>query len=126
MIILFNKYWQPCKSSFPFLLCVTVRSSYPGVLRVCVFLVTIATGVLLLAEQLGGAVGPRDQGPSPVPPAIFREVGPSVDDWETYLRKLSDNLDKQQTSTDISSEPTRQEDKLFLQVNGFFFLGPNR
>lgn len=98
-------------------------NSFPRFLKsLCFFLVTIATGVLLLAEQLGGAVGPRDQGPPPVPPAVFREVGPSVDDWEKYLRKLSDDLDKQITSTDISSKPTRQEDKLFVQVNDFFFL----
>lgn len=82
-----------------------------------VFLVTIATGVLLLAEQLGGAVGPTEPGPSPVPPAIFREVGPLVDDWEKYLRKMSDDLDKQHTSTDTSSKPTRQEENLFSQVD---------
>lgn len=76
----------------------------------------IATGVLLLAEQLGGAVVPTEPGPSPVPPAIFREVGPSVDDWERYLRKMSDDLDKQHTSTDSYTTPTRQEDNLFLQV----------
>lgn len=81
-------------------------------------LVTVVTGVLLLAEQLGGAVVPTEQGPSPVPPALFKEVGPSVDDWEKYLRNMAEDLDKQHTDTptDISSTPTRQEDNLFLQV----------
>lgn len=59
---------------------------------------------------------PAEPGPSPLPPAIFREVGPSVDDWEEYLRKMSDDLEKQHTSTDSNSEPTTQEDNLFLQV----------
>lgn len=70
------------------------------------------TGVLLLAEQLGGAVEPTKLGPSPVPPAIFSNVGPSVEEWEKYLRKISDDLNEQGTS-----EPTRQEDTLFSQVN---------
>lgn len=70
------------------------------------------TGVLLLTEQLGGAVEPTKPGPSPVPPAIFSNVGPSVEEWEKYLRKISDDLDEQRTS-----EPIRQEDTLFSQVN---------
>lgn len=86
---------------------------------ITVALVTFLTCALLLAEQLGGAVEPTEQGPSPVPPALFREVGPSVEDWEKYLRNLSEDLDKQHTDTpgDMSSTPTRQEDKLFLQVD---------
>lgn len=55
---------------------------------------------------------PTKPGPSPVPPAVFSNVGPSVKEWEKYLRKISDDLDEQRTS-----EPTRQEDTLFSQVN---------
>ncbi|XP_032388169.1 uncharacterized protein prss56 isoform X1 [Etheostoma spectabile] len=73
-------------------------------------------GFTQIEEQLGGAVVPTDQGPSPVPPALFREVGPSVDDWEKYLRNMAEDLDTQHTSTDISSTSTRQEDNLFLQT----------
>ena len=81
-------------------------------------LFAVVTGVLLLAEQLGGAVVPTEQGPSPAPPALFGEVGPSVDDWEKYLRNVAEDLDKRSgTSTEASSIPTRQEDKLFLQVD---------
>ncbi|XP_035861515.1 serine protease 56 isoform X2 [Sander lucioperca] len=78
----------------------------------------LSHGLTQIKEQLGGAVVPTEQGPSPVPPALFREVGPSVDDWEKYLRNMAEDLDKQHTdtSTDISSTPTRQEDNLFLQT----------
>ncbi|GAA6234798.1 serine protease 56, partial [Lates japonicus] len=71
-----------------------------------------------IEEQLGGAVVPEEQGPSPVPPALFKEVGPLVDDWEKYLRKVAEDLDKQHTdiSTDVSSTPTRQEHNIFLQT----------
>lgn len=55
---------------------------------------------------------PTKPGPSPVPPAVFSNVGPSVKEWEKYLRKISDDLDEQGTS-----EPTRQEVTLFSQVN---------
>lgn len=79
------------------------------------------TSVLLLAEQLGGAVVPEEQGPSPVPPAVFREVGPLVDDWEKYLRSIAEDMDKR-TSTDISSTSTRQEENLFMQVYCLFIL----
>ncbi|KAI3374996.1 hypothetical protein L3Q82_021526 [Scortum barcoo] len=76
-------------------------------------------GLTQIEEQLGGAVVPTEQGPSPAPPALFEEVGPSVDDWEKYLRNLAEDLDKHHTdtSTDISSTPTRQEDNLFLQTD---------
>ncbi|XP_039670517.1 serine protease 56 isoform X3 [Perca fluviatilis] len=78
----------------------------------------LSHGLTQIEEQLGGAVVPTEQGPSPVAPALFREVGPSVDDWEKYLRNMAEDLDKQHTdtSTDISSTPTRQEDNLFLQT----------
>lgn len=79
-------------------------------------LLTNITGALLLAEQLGGAVVPEEQGPSPSPPALFEEVGPLVADWEKYLRNMAEELDKQHTdtSTDISS--TSREYNIFLQV----------
>ncbi|XP_040911120.1 serine protease 56 [Toxotes jaculatrix] len=71
-----------------------------------------------IEEQLGGAVVPEEQGPAPVPPALFKEVGPLVEDWEKYLRNMAEDLDKQHTdtSTDISSTPTRQEHDIFLQT----------
>ncbi|XP_035025707.1 serine protease 56 isoform X1 [Hippoglossus stenolepis] len=71
-----------------------------------------------IEEQLGGAVVPEEQGPSPLPPALFKEVGPLVDDWENYLRTMAEDLDKQHTdtSTDISSAPASQELNLFSQT----------
>ncbi len=83
-------------------------------------LVTVVTVNVLLVEQLGGAVGPTEQGPSPDPPALFKEVGPSVDDWEKYLKNMAEDLDRHHTDTsmDISSM-ARQEEDLFLQVDCF-------
>lgn len=80
-------------------------------------------GVLLHAEQLDGAVGPEEQGPSTVPLGLFQEVGPLVDDWEKYLKDLAESLDKQNTDTsvDISSTHRRKEDDIFLQV-GFLLV----
>ncbi|KAM8839473.1 uncharacterized protein prss56 [Synchiropus picturatus] len=49
------------------------------------------------------------QDPAIVPPSFFRELGPSVDDWERYLNKLSEDMENQ------SGESTRQEGKLFIQ-----------
>lgn len=72
-------------------------------------------GLLLLAEQLDGAVVPAEAGSSLQLPAMFREVGPSVDEWVEYLRTVSDHLGQQNASTDIWN-PARQEEKLFLQV----------
>ncbi|XP_029929901.1 serine protease 56 [Myripristis murdjan] len=70
------------------------------------------------AELFGGAVLQEEQGPPPVPPALFRGVGPLVDDWEKYLRSLGEDLDKQHTDTpaDISSTSLRQEENFFLQT----------
>lgn len=67
---------------------------------------------------------PTEEGPSPARPALFREVGPSVDDWEKYLRNMAEDLDKQHadTSLDISSAPTRQENHLFLQVEHLWYF----
>ncbi|XP_027140796.1 serine protease 56 [Larimichthys crocea] len=79
---------------------------------------SLSHGLTQIEEQLGGAVVPTEEGPSPARPALFREVGPSVDDWEKYLRNMAEDLDKQHadTSLDISSAPTRQENHLFLQT----------
>lgn len=79
-------------------------------------LAVVVTGVLLLAEQLGGAVQPFEPGPEPVPPAVLNDVGPSVEEWAQYLRKISDELEDQSSSTRITRT---QEDKLFSQVNSF-------
>ncbi|XP_033505577.2 uncharacterized protein prss56 [Epinephelus lanceolatus] len=76
----------------------------------------LSHGLLQVKEQLGGALGPTEQDASPAPPALFREVGPSVGDWEKYLRNMAEDLDKQHTDTSTESTPTRQEDKLFLQT----------
>ncbi|XP_037314704.2 uncharacterized protein prss56 [Pungitius pungitius] len=78
----------------------------------------LSLGLTQIKEQLGGAVVPTEQGPSPVAPALFREVGPSVDDWEKYLSSMAEDQDQEltDTSTDISTTPTVQEDKLFLQT----------
>ncbi|XP_069014120.1 uncharacterized protein prss56 [Embiotoca jacksoni] len=77
----------------------------------------LSHGLTQIEEQLGGAVEPPDQGPSPIPPALFRDVGPLVDDWEKYLRNMADDMDKQHSDTfpDVSSTPNRQEDNLFLR-----------
>ncbi|RVE61837.1 hypothetical protein OJAV_G00174340 [Oryzias javanicus] len=45
------------------------------------------------------------------PPALFRDVGPSVDDWENYLRDVA--ADVEELHAEDSAE--RQEDNLFLQ-----------
>ncbi|CAK6952490.1 uncharacterized protein prss56 [Scomber scombrus] len=76
--------------------------------------VGLSRGLTQIEEQLGGAVVPEEQGPS-VPPAVFREVGPLVDDWEKYLRSIAEDMDKH-TSTDVSSTSTRQEENLFMQA----------
>lgn len=77
-----------------------------------VLMVSVVMDLSLLAEQLGGAVVPEEQSPSPLVPALFKEVGPLVDDWEKYLRNMAEDLDQQHT--DVSS---RQEHNIFLQVD---------
>ncbi|XP_029970000.1 uncharacterized protein prss56 [Salarias fasciatus] len=62
-----------------------------------------------IKEQLGGAVEA-----SPALPTLFRDVGASVDDWEKYLKNISDEMEKQ--PTDVSSTPKTQEDNIFLQA----------
>lgn len=86
---------------------------FPYHIKICF---AVFTGVLLLAEQLGGAVEPFKADPAPVPPAVFNNVGSSVEEWEKYLRKISDDLDDQTSSSGIT---TTAEDKLFSQVNSF-------
>ncbi|KAM7379250.1 hypothetical protein PAMP_004815 [Pampus punctatissimus] len=78
----------------------------------------MSCGLTQIKEQLGGAVVPEEQGPSPVPPALFREVGPLVDDWEKYLRSIAEDMDKQHTDTSTvnSSTSTQQEENLFMQA----------
>ncbi|XP_067461782.1 uncharacterized protein prss56 [Thunnus thynnus] len=78
----------------------------------------LSRGLTQIEEQLGGAVAPEEQGPSPVPPALFREVGPLVDDWEKYLRGIAEDMDKQHidSSTDVSSTSTQQEENIFMQA----------
>ncbi|XP_037644331.1 uncharacterized protein prss56 [Sebastes umbrosus] len=78
----------------------------------------LSHGLTQTEEQLGGAVVPTEQALSPVARALFREVGPSVDDWEKYLRNMAEDLNRRHTDTspDVSSTPTRQEDKLFTQT----------
>ncbi|KAM4605284.1 uncharacterized protein prss56 [Polymixia lowei] len=78
----------------------------------------LGRGLAQTAEQLGGAAWPEEQGPPPTPPGLFREVGPSVEDWEKYLGGLAEDLSEQRadTSADASATPPRQEDDLFLQA----------
>ncbi|KAM4550899.1 uncharacterized protein prss56 isoform 2-T2 [Odontesthes bonariensis] len=74
-------------------------------------------GLTQIKEQLGGAVRPAEQSPSHPPPALFRDVGPSVEDWEKYLRNMADDMDKQHTDavTNVSASTKRHEDSLFSQ-----------
>ncbi|KAM4727488.1 uncharacterized protein prss56 [Anableps anableps] len=71
-----------------------------------------------IKEQLSGAVIPAAQDPSHAPPALFRYVGPSVDEWEEYLRNMADDMDKHHQTgiTDISSTIKSDEEKIFLQT----------
>ncbi|MEQ2211590.1 hypothetical protein XENOCAPTIV_008502, partial [Xenoophorus captivus] len=81
----------------------------------------LSYGLTQIKEQLGGAVIPEDQAKqdlSHAPPALFRHVGPSVDEWEEYLRNIADDIDEHHQTgiTDISSITKTNEEKLFLQV----------
>ncbi|KAK2895352.1 uncharacterized protein prss56 [Channa argus] len=78
----------------------------------------VSSGLLQVEEQLGGAVVPEEPGASPLPPALFKGVGPWIDDWEKYLRDMAEDMDKQHTdtSTDISSTSARQAQNIFLQT----------
>nr|XP_046264812.1 serine protease 56 [Scatophagus argus] len=77
----------------------------------------LSHGLTQIEEKLGGGVVPTEQGASPVPPAIFREVGPSVDDWEKYLRNMAEDLDKRHVDTATeTSKPKGLDDNFFLQA----------
>lgn len=55
---------------------------------------------------------PEKQSSPPLPPALFREVGPLVEDWEKYLRDMAEGADNPHSDTS-----TGQEDIDFLQVH---------
>ncbi|XP_057713837.1 serine protease 56 [Corythoichthys intestinalis] len=69
-------------------------------------------------EQQGGAVTPEDQGSFPAPPAFFKALGPSVQDWENYLVTIAEDMETQpnDTSKDSSSALSKEEENLFLQA----------
>ncbi|XP_037131180.1 serine protease 56 isoform X2 [Syngnathus acus] len=68
-----------------------------------------------MKEQQGGAVTPMEQGSSSVPPALFKALGPSVEDWENYLVTIADNMETQPNDT-------TQEEKMFLQAGDYSVL----
>nr|XP_057922807.1 serine protease 56 isoform X2 [Doryrhamphus excisus] len=69
--------------------------------------------LMQIKEQLGGAVTPEEHGPPPLPPALFRELGPLVEDWENYLVNMAEDMENQLNDTDTSP---KQEEKLFSQA----------
>ncbi|XP_027877310.1 uncharacterized protein prss56 isoform X1 [Xiphophorus couchianus] len=75
-------------------------------------------GLSQIKEQLGGAMIPAAQDPPHAPPSLFRHVGPSVDEWEEYLRNMADDMDKQHQTrmTDTSSTPKSDEENIFQQT----------
>ncbi|XP_014898099.1 serine protease 56 isoform X1 [Poecilia latipinna] len=77
----------------------------------------LSRGLSQIKEQLGGAVTPAAQDPPHAPPSLFRHVGPSVDEWEEYLRNMADDMDKQHQTgmTDTSSTPKSDEEDIFQQ-----------
>ena len=78
----------------------------------------VVTDVSLHSEHLGGGVMPAQQASSHTPPALFRDVGSSLDDWEKYLANMADDMNGEQTDGFAEISTTRQlEDNLFLQVN---------
>ncbi|XP_054888695.1 uncharacterized protein prss56 [Poeciliopsis prolifica] len=73
-------------------------------------------GLSQIKEQLGGAVIPAAQDPPHAPPSLFRHVGPSVDEWEEYLRNMADDMDKKhQTGVTDTSTPKSDEENIFQQ-----------
>ncbi|XP_077471058.1 serine protease 56 isoform X1 [Stigmatopora argus] len=68
-----------------------------------------------IKEQQDGAVTPEDQGSSPVPPAFFTALGPSVQDWENYLVTMAEDLETRPNDTSKDSFST-QEENLFSQA----------
>ncbi|XP_055084580.1 serine protease 56-like [Periophthalmus magnuspinnatus] len=69
----------------------------------------LSHGLGLIAELLGDV-----ESEDPVLPAFFRELGPSVNDWQKYLQSLADD---QQTGT--TSAMQKQEEWLFLKKEGY-------
>ncbi|XP_061878752.1 serine protease 56 [Entelurus aequoreus] len=71
-----------------------------------------------ITEQLGGTVTPEEDGSPPLPPPLFRDLGPLVEDWEKYLVNISEDMEKEanNTLTDTSSTSPREEENLFLQA----------
>ncbi|XP_061695559.1 serine protease 56 [Syngnathoides biaculeatus] len=78
-------------------------------------------GLPQIKEQQGGAVEPEEQGSSP---DLFKSVGPSVEDWENYLVTIAEDMEKQpnNTSTDSSSQSSRQEETIFFQLIQIHFF----
>lgn len=74
--------------------------------------------MLFIAEQQGGAVTPTEQSSPSVPPALFKALGPNVEDWENYLLTIAEDMEAQpnDTSAENSFESSRREEKRFLQV----------
>ncbi|KAM6918192.1 uncharacterized protein prss56 [Xenentodon cancila] len=77
----------------------------------------LSHGLAQIKEHLGGAVMSPEQAPSTTPPALFRDVGPSLDEWEKYLRSMADNMDEERTDGLADLSTTRRlEENLFLQT----------
>ncbi|XP_068196925.1 serine protease 56 isoform X2 [Antennarius striatus] len=77
----------------------------------------LSHGLAQIKDQLGGAVAPRDRHPSPIPPAVFRGLGPSLDDWEKHLWNMAEDEDKQQTDeSDISNIFSQAKDSSMHQL----------
>ncbi|XP_028329104.1 serine protease 56 [Gouania willdenowi] len=77
----------------------------------------LSHGLTLVKEQLGGAVAPTEQSPSPAPPALFTDVGPLVEDWEKYLGIIADDMDKHTDAfPGVTPTTNRREETLFLQT----------
>lgn len=48
-------------------------------------------------------------------PALFERVGPLVDDWESYLRDIAEDLDQQKEQK--NSDQLSKEEQLFIPVH---------
>ncbi|XP_061587086.1 serine protease 56 [Cololabis saira] len=76
----------------------------------------LSHGLAQIKEHLGGAVMPAEQAPSYTAPALFKDVGPSLDEWEKYLRSVADDMDEGRTDGFADMSATRKlEENLFLQ-----------
>ncbi|KAJ0058753.1 hypothetical protein NL108_000462, partial [Boleophthalmus pectinirostris] len=70
----------------------------------------LSQGLGLIAELLGNVVESED----PEMPSFFRQLGPSVDDWQNFLQSLANG---QQNGT--TSAMQNQEERLFLKKESF-------